>query len=68
MSQAIPEFQAAVRLNPDYVNARFNLGSALASAGRFDEAIQEFSEVLKLKPDFTEARRNLESCITLRKR
>ena len=52
MSEAIPEFQTAVRLRPDYLNARFNLGSALAMLGRIDEANQQFAEVLRLKPDF----------------
>ncbi len=66
LSQAVPEFQTAVRLRPDYTNARFNLGIALASLGRFDEAIPQFSEILRLKPDFTEARASLERCIALR--
>jgi tetratricopeptide (TPR) repeat protein len=56
MNQAVAEFQAAIRYKPDYVGAHFNLGSALARLGRYDEAIAEFSEALLLNPDLTEAR------------
>jgi len=44
-----------VRLRPDFLEAQFNLGMALAQQGRFDEASQHFAEALRIKPDFAEA-------------
>jgi len=48
------------------VNARFNLGIALARLGRLDEAIVQFSEAVRLKPDFAEARQALEHAMSPR--
>ena len=57
-----------MRLKPDYVRARVNLGSSLAALGRYDEAIAQFTEALRLQPDLDEARRNLEYATDLRAR
>jgi tetratricopeptide (TPR) repeat protein len=39
-----------LRLSPDFVEARFNLGNALATLGRLDEAAAEYRAALKLDP------------------
>jgi protein O-mannosyl-transferase len=57
--EAIAQFEAALRLKPDYAEAHNDLGSALASAGRISEAIAQFEEVVRLEPDYVVARNNL---------
>ena len=48
--EAIDHYTEALRLRPDYVNARNNLGLTLAGLGRTADAMQQFAEVLKLAP------------------
>ncbi len=57
--EAIPEFRAAIRIEPRYVEAHNNLGIALLDAGRPDEAIAEYQEALRLRPRFAQAHNNL---------
>jgi protein O-mannosyl-transferase len=57
--EAIDQYEAALRLKPDYIEAHNNLGLALWSAGRIPEAITQLEEALRLKPDFAEAHYNL---------
>ena len=49
--EAVPHFQAAVELDPDYAQAHGNLGVVLAKLGRTDEAIQHDEQALQLDPD-----------------
>ena len=58
-SEAIAQYQEALRLKPDYAEAHNNLGSALADAGRAPEAIAQYEAALRLKPDLVEAHNNL---------
>jgi protein O-mannosyl-transferase len=58
-SDAISQFAEAVRLDPDFSEARINLGAALANAGRIDEAAQHYSEAVRLSPNSAEARLGL---------
>jgi Flp pilus assembly protein TadD len=53
--EAIQQYQEAVRLKPDYAEARNNLGDALLNKGQTDEAIQQYQEATRLKPDYAEA-------------
>lgn len=50
IAEAVAQFSDAVHLRPDYVNARNNLGVALAHQARYDEALHHFSLALKLSP------------------
>jgi protein O-mannosyl-transferase len=59
LPEAITHFVEALRLRPDYPQARVSLGSALASQGRFDEAKAQFEEALRLRPDFADGHYNL---------
>ncbi len=57
--RAIPQYRAYLKLRPDAVDARSNLGVALASTGRYQEAIVEYREALKRRPDDPHIRVNL---------
>ena len=56
LKEAVAQFQAAVRLKPDFADARYNLGVALAHIGRNPEAMLELEELVRLKPDDAQAR------------
>jgi Flp pilus assembly protein TadD len=50
----------AIRLQPDHVGARNNLGVALGRSGDYEGARREWEEVLKIDPRNEPARRNLD--------
>ena len=56
---AMPHLVNAVRLAPDYPEARNNLGAALAEQGRLDDAMVQFRAALEIAPNMTDARMNL---------
>jgi magnesium transporter len=55
MDEAIEQYREAIRLKPGYVEARHNLGNALAAAGRSDEAAEAFRAAVACQPTFTES-------------
>ncbi len=57
--RAIAEWQAALALDPNCVEARYNLGIAYADEGNFDLAIEELRAVIRLTPLDLDARREL---------
>ena len=57
--EAISQYQAAIRLYPDYADGHDALGLALAAAGKINEAISQFREAIRLKPDGAVAHYNL---------
>ena len=60
LPEAIAEYQAALRIAPDYAETHDDLGSALARIpGRLPDAIAEYQAALRIKPDFAEAHYNL---------
>ena len=48
LDEAIREFQAALRIKPDYAKAHYNLGAAYAKHGRLDEATCELTAAAQL--------------------
>jgi tetratricopeptide (TPR) repeat protein len=57
MPEAIAEYEAALRGNPDSVEAHYNLGLALAKMpGRSAQAIAHLEAALRLRPDLQFAR------------
>jgi Flp pilus assembly protein TadD len=59
LDEAAAHFAQALRLKPDYANARHNLAVLLVRAGKPREAIAEFTTVLQLEPTSVDARRGL---------
>jgi tetratricopeptide (TPR) repeat protein len=57
--EAFSHLETAVRLKPDYVPARSNLGNAFARMGRWPEAIAEYQTALRIQPDSVKAHNNL---------
>ncbi len=56
LSEAVSEFQAALRVRPDYADAHYNLGNALAQMpGRQADAIAEYQAALRCEPDYSKA-------------
>ena len=59
-AEAAAEFEAALRLKPDYADAENNLGVALGQMpGRSGEAMAHFRAALGLRPDYADAHYNL---------
>ena len=56
---AIENFQAALRISPNYTEAHNNLGVALAGKGYLDAALQEYRTTLSINPNDMKARCNL---------
>jgi tetratricopeptide (TPR) repeat protein len=60
LPDAIAEYQAALRLRPDFAKTHNNLGTALSKIpGRLPEAIAEYQAALRIEPDFVGAHINL---------
>jgi len=50
-SEAVVEFEEALRLNPDHRNSAVNLAASLSQTGRHQEAIDKLEAVRKSSPD-----------------
>jgi tetratricopeptide (TPR) repeat protein len=63
--EAVAEYQAALRIKPDYAEPHNNLATVLShQPGRMPEAIAEVQEALRIKPDYPEALVNLGSFLS----
>jgi tetratricopeptide (TPR) repeat protein len=51
LDQAIVHFKEALRIDPNYFNARTNLGSVFLKQGKLDEAIANLTEAMSLRKD-----------------
>ena len=54
--EAVRHLTAAVKFNPNYLEARQALGDALSRAGRQEAALPHYAEVVRLNPRAAEAR------------
>ena len=54
--EAIRHFSAAVKFNPNYLEARQGLADALSRAGRPQPALAEYAEIVRLNPRAADAR------------
>ncbi len=60
-AEAIPEFNAALRIKPDYIEAQALMAGAVLAdlPGRLSEAISELQAALRINPASAEAHHNL---------
>ncbi|HWB58142.1 MAG TPA: tetratricopeptide repeat protein, partial [Chthoniobacteraceae bacterium] len=63
---AIRHYQAALAVQPDYIEARNNMGIALCDEGNVEGAIAEYHEALNTKPDYPDALNNLGRALFLK--
>jgi tetratricopeptide (TPR) repeat protein len=63
--KALPYFREAVKKNPRYAEAYFQIGYCNVNLGRYTEAIAAFKEAIRIQPDFAEAHSNMGVCYTL---
>ncbi len=51
LKEAISHFEEALRLRPEYGNAHYGLGVALAKEDRLPEAISQYEAALRIQYD-----------------
>jgi predicted O-linked N-acetylglucosamine transferase (SPINDLY family) len=61
---ALPHFDAAIALQPDYIEALVNSGVALRDLLRHREALERFNQVLEINPDYPTALANCAVLLT----
>ncbi|MGA3267271.1 MAG: tetratricopeptide repeat protein [Verrucomicrobiota bacterium] len=64
LDEAIPHYERALQLKPDFADACVNLGNVLARQGKWGEAVQDYERALQLKPDYAKAEYNLGNALT----
>jgi tetratricopeptide (TPR) repeat protein len=57
-NNAYRAYQNALKINPNYALAYFNLGLLNSQTGNFDDALKQFDKSIKIDPLFAEAYRN----------
>jgi tetratricopeptide (TPR) repeat protein len=63
IDEAIPHYERALELDPNYGEAHFNLANALIRQKRVDEAIGHYEKAVELNPNNTMAYYNLGSVL-----
>ena len=58
-NEAIKEYEATLRINPNSVDAHISLGQSFARKGMLNESIKEFMEAVKIKWNYAKAHFNL---------
>jgi len=56
---SVEAFSRAITIQPDYAEARSNMGGALQEQGKLEEAIEAYKKALAIKPDYAEAYYNM---------
>jgi Flp pilus assembly protein TadD len=65
VSEAIEQYEQALKINPDDAKAHYNLGTAFGRTGRVSEAIEQLQRAVKIKPDYAKAHMNLGNALML---
>ena len=58
LDKAVKEFDAALRIDPQYVDAHNNRGFALSRAKKYDEAVASFTRAIELNDKYVNAWNN----------
>jgi protein O-mannosyl-transferase len=66
--EAIFQFQAALKIKPNFAEAENNLGLAISQMAGVDEAISHYQAALKMRPNFAEAHYNLGNALRQKNR
>jgi tetratricopeptide (TPR) repeat protein len=53
-TDAIAEYRAALRIDPDSATVHFNLGNVFQTMGRLEDALAEYQASLRIDPDTAE--------------
>jgi tetratricopeptide (TPR) repeat protein len=64
VNEAIPHYQRAIALQPDYAPAYNNLGTALRAKGKPLDAVAEYQRALSFRAGYPEAHYNLANALT----
>lgn len=56
---ALENYQNALKINPEFPLAYFNIALLLTQLGNFDEALVNYNKTIKIDPSFSEAYRNM---------
>ena len=59
LPDAMSDFEAALRIKPDYAVAHVNLGNCLFTTGHLEEAISNYRGALQIDPDYAIAHNDL---------
>ena len=59
--EAIEDFDKAIKLNPDYVDAYNNRGFTKENLGLYEEAFKDYKKALELDPNNKYAMSNIEN-------
>jgi tetratricopeptide (TPR) repeat protein len=59
LDAAIEAYKKALLINPNYVDAHYNMGNALRDYGKHDEAITAYENALNLQPGHIDAYNNI---------
>ena len=57
--KALPYFEKAVKKDPGYADAYFNIGYCNLKLGRYEEAIEAYKQAIRINPDDADAHNNL---------
>jgi tetratricopeptide (TPR) repeat protein len=66
-AEAAAEFEAALRLRPDYDAARFNLANAQIKAGKLDDAIENLRKLAAANPSDPLPKKRLQEALDARR-
>ena len=68
VAEAMPQFEEALRLDPQSGWMHYNLGTAVLRMDRASEAVSYLETAVRLNPDLAEARENLAAALSLQGR